>query len=135
MREAALGAYAHQDLPFERLVEELQPERDLARKPLFQVMLRPPERAAAPPWSCRASPLEPLEVDPGTAKFDLALSLAESDGGFAAAIEYSADLFDAPTIARLAERLHPGARRRWRPSRNARRRAAAALRGRAAPDS
>jgi amino acid adenylation domain-containing protein len=99
VRESALGAYAHQDLPFERLVEELQPERDLSRTPLFQVVLAlDPTRGSelAPGLRC-----ELLRVDTATAKFDLTLFLQEEEGGLAAVLEYATDLFDATTVLRL----------------------------------
>ncbi|HVR95163.1 MAG TPA: amino acid adenylation domain-containing protein, partial [Thermoanaerobaculia bacterium] len=106
VREATLGAYAHQDLPFERLVEELAPERDLARTPLFQVVFA----LQNVPVTGRAFDLAGLElrdvpVSPGTAKFDLSLSLSEVGDELLGAVEYSADLFDAPTVVRLAERF------------------------------
>ena len=72
-REAALGAYAHQDLPFERLVEELHPERDLSRSPFFQVMFvlqNAPREAAA----LAGLEVTPMPIDSGTSKFDLTLS-------------------------------------------------------------
>jgi amino acid adenylation domain-containing protein len=100
VRESALSAYAHQDVPFERLVEELQPERDLSRSPLFQVMFSlEPARGGelAPGLRC-----ELLPVHTATAMFDLALFLAEEDqGGLTANLEYATDLFDAATVARL----------------------------------
>ncbi|MFY9823654.1 MAG: amino acid adenylation domain-containing protein, partial [Thermoanaerobaculia bacterium] len=99
VRESALSAYAHQDLPIERLVEELQPDRDPSRNPLFQVMfsLDPVEDGElAPGLSC-----ELLRVDTGTSKFDLSLFLAEGLGGLSATLEYATDLFDAATVARL----------------------------------
>ena len=99
LRETTLDAFAHQDLPFERLVEDLQPERDLSRPPLVQVL-----------FVLLNTPLEPLELpdlrltpfdfDPGTAKFDLSLSLMEVDGALAGTFEYNTDLFDATRIAR-----------------------------------
>ncbi len=101
VRETALGAQAHQDLPFERLVEELQPVRDMSRSPLFQVMFvlqNAPTRELTLP----GMRLEPLELESGTAKFDLILALAESDDGLSGSIEYQTALFDATTIARLA---------------------------------
>src|SRR6185369_4686922 len=99
-REATLGAYAHQDLPFERLVEELRPERSLSHSPLFQVMLVLQNTPDSSPvgsgaWGLR---LRPLEVDTGTAKFDLSLSVEPRDGGLGGALEYAADLFDAATV-------------------------------------
>ena len=98
--EAALGAYAHQDLPFERLVEELAPERDPSRTPLFQIsfevhmdLLREPELAGLT--------IEPVAVDTNTAKFDLSLSLGFEDGVVTGALEYNSDLFERGTIRRM----------------------------------
>ena len=100
VREAALGAYAHQDLPFEKLVEELQPERSLSHSPLFQVMLvlqnapyRQPQLAGLM--------TKALDGDSVTAKYDLNLEFWESDGTLDVRLEYSTDLFDAATIERL----------------------------------
>jgi amino acid adenylation domain-containing protein len=103
VRDSALSAYAHQDLPFERLVEELQPVRDLSRTPLFQVVFAlDPVRDGelAPGLGC-----ELLRVDSGTAKFDLTLFLIESEGGLTGLLEYATDLFDAPTVLRLGRSL------------------------------
>jgi amino acid adenylation domain-containing protein len=104
-REVTLGAYAHQDLPFEKLVEELAPVRDGSRTPLFQVMFTLQEAAAA---ALRFGDLaaEWLEVEVETAKFDLTLSLGGGkESGFVGEIEYSTDLFDASTVMRLAGQL------------------------------
>jgi amino acid adenylation domain-containing protein len=99
VRDMALGAYAHQDLPFERLVEDLQPERDLSRTPLFQVMAVL-QNAPMPPPELSGLDLNPLEVDHEVAKFDLTLFLTETAQGLRAEIEYDRDLFDTETISR-----------------------------------
>jgi amino acid adenylation domain-containing protein len=104
VRETTLGAYAHQDLPFEKLVEELQPERALSYNPLFQVMLvlqnTPQAGSQDGAAASEASPLVPTGL--GTSKFDLTLALARSEEGLAGIFEYSTDLFDAETISTLA---------------------------------
>jgi amino acid adenylation domain-containing protein len=103
-REATLGAYAHQDVPFEKLVEELAPARDPARSPLFQAMLI---LQNAPP-AARAlggAALTPLAVDTGTAKFDLTLAISPDDAGLAGLFEYATDLFAPATVARMAGHL------------------------------
>ncbi|HVG09973.1 MAG TPA: amino acid adenylation domain-containing protein [Thermoanaerobaculia bacterium] len=99
VRESALAAYSHQDLPFERLVEELQPARDPSRSPLFQVMF-----SLDPLQDGELAPnlgSELLRIDTGTAKFDLSLFLNDQGGSLTALLEYATDLFDAPTVARL----------------------------------
>ena len=95
MRETALGAYAHQDVPFEQLVEELQPERDLSRTPLFQVMFAlqnaPARRWRCRGWRCAAARRRAT----ASAKFDLSVYLAaRRRRGCAGAVEYNTDLFD-----------------------------------------
>jgi non-ribosomal peptide synthetase component F len=102
VREVMLGAYAHQDLPFEMLVEVLQPERDMSRSPLFQVMFilqNAPVRAQRLPGLA----LEMLDVHSGSSTFDLTLSMAEEADGMDAAIEFNTDLFDASTIESMLE--------------------------------
>jgi non-ribosomal peptide synthetase component F len=76
VREAALGAYEHQRVPFERLVEELQPERDMARSPLFQVMFQL-EAAAEERWWMRDLEVERHDIGSSSAKFDLAMLVSE----------------------------------------------------------
>ena len=104
VRETVLGAHAHQDLPFEKLVEALRPERGSAYHPIFQVMLVLQE-----PLARRSSPagldFVPVEIDHGSAKFDLTLFAVEENGGITAVLEYAADLFEAATIADLAGQL------------------------------
>ena len=99
VREVCLGAYAHQDLPFEQLVEELQPERDLGRQPLFQVMFilqnLPQDISVSTGLT-----IKPVEVESTTAKFDLSFFWAEADS-LMGTIEYNTDLFDRATIVRM----------------------------------
>ncbi|HWE63822.1 MAG TPA: amino acid adenylation domain-containing protein, partial [Chloroflexota bacterium] len=104
VREVALGAYAHQDLPFERLVEELGPERHLDRQPLFQVALAW-QPAAETVATLSGLTLSSVALDTGTAKFDLTLSLRETTQGLAGHLEYRTDLFDPATIGRLVDHL------------------------------
>ena len=107
VRDVTLGAYTHQELPFEKLVETLQPQRSLSYAPLFQVlfslqnapMVRQP---ASPPPQAPAAPSTGLpQVALGTSKFDLSLFMEETAGVLTGTFEYNTDLFDATTIARL----------------------------------
>ncbi|HSP80997.1 MAG TPA: amino acid adenylation domain-containing protein, partial [Myxococcaceae bacterium] len=100
VREVCLGAYAHQELPFEKLVDVLQPVRELARSPLFQVMFALQD--SPPSLSLPGLSQEPLQIDPGMAKFDLTLFVRETASGWVALWEYSTDLFDEATVARMA---------------------------------
>ncbi|MCP4662120.1 MAG: AMP-binding protein, partial [bacterium] len=104
VRRVALDAYAHQNLPFEQLVDELQPQRDTSLHPLFQVMfvLQNTPRAA---WGSSGLILTPLTTERVTATFDLTLSLQESAAGLVGVIEYRTDLFDEVTIDRMAGHL------------------------------
>ena len=102
-RERALGAYAHQDLPFEMLVEEIQPERDMSHTPLFQamfIMQNTPLQGEGQQVS--DINMRILELDAGTATFDMTYSLAEQAAGMHVSVEYSTDLFELPTIQRMA---------------------------------
>ncbi len=104
-REAALAAHAHQDLPFERLVAELRPERALGQSPLFQVLLVL-QNAPGGPLRLPDLEIQAVPLASGGAKLDLSLSATvDADGGLAGLIEYAADLFDAPTVARLGGHL------------------------------
>ncbi|MFC7642232.1 AMP-binding protein [Streptosporangium lutulentum] len=106
VRETDLAAYEHQDLPFERLVEAINPVRSLARHPLFQVMVvYLTGRGVAPDLPELSARPEPLGQE--TAKFDLSFDFVEQgDGnGIQGWIEYSADLFDHDTVERIARRL------------------------------
>jgi amino acid adenylation domain-containing protein len=107
VREASLGAYAHQDLPFEKLVEELHPDRDLSRSPLFQVTIAL-QNAPLPAAELEGLTLVPVEMPAAVAKFDLSFVLAaadEGEGGLFGVLQYATDLFDATTAARLAGHL------------------------------
>ncbi len=106
VKETALGAYEHQDLPFDQLVEALKPPRDPSRSPLFQVMFVL-QNNRMPVASKGGLSLDSLRVDegPGTAKFDLSLALEESDGALVGSFEYRTDLFDQPTISAMVDRL------------------------------
>jgi amino acid adenylation domain-containing protein len=101
VREAVLSADAHQDVPFEQIVEELQPERDMSRNPLFQVMFIQDNTV-----SSVAIPnlrFDALPVHGGTTKFDLSLSMTEREGALCGSVEYSTDIFDDDAIARFVE--------------------------------
>jgi hypothetical protein len=104
VRQVALETYAHQELPFEKLVEALQPQRDLSRAPLFQVVLAL-QNAPLPPLELAGLTLHAQPLPTGTAKFDLTLNLREEQGVFAGALEFAADLFDRATALRLSDRL------------------------------
>jgi amino acid adenylation domain-containing protein len=101
LREMALEAYRYQDLPFDKVVEELRPERSLSHTPLFQVMLAL-QNVPRETLELAGLRLTLLPIETGVAKFDLLLSLAEEPGGLSGTLEYSTDLFDAPTVERLA---------------------------------
>jgi amino acid adenylation domain-containing protein len=100
-RETALSAYLHQDLPFEKLVEELAPERSLAQTPLFQVMLVL-QNAPMGSLEIRDLRLRLLTAEVTTSKLDLTVNVTERDGALDGEIEYATDLFDAATVDRLA---------------------------------
>ncbi len=104
LRVTALGAYDHQDLPFERLVEELQPERSLSHHPLCQVMFALQNTPDAP-IALHGLSVEPLAMKQQIAKFDLALALQEQGEGLSGTLEYSSDLFLEVTAARLVARF------------------------------
>jgi amino acid adenylation domain-containing protein len=102
VREVCLGAYAHQDLPFEMLVKELRPQRELSRSSLFQVMFILQNAPLKIPAVAGLSPSPLVELsDNGTSKLDLILTLMEGSEGLVAAIEYNTDLFEPATIERL----------------------------------
>ncbi|QIR37149.1 amino acid adenylation domain-containing protein [Tolypothrix sp. PCC 7910] len=101
VRETAMKAYAHQHLPFEMLVETLQPERDLSYTPLFQVMFAL-QNAPMSQIELAGLTVTPLTAESSTAKFDLSLSMQNTADGLIGVWEYSTDLFDARTIERMA---------------------------------
>lgn len=100
VKEVTLGAYAHQDLPFEKLVEELNPERNISQSPVFQVMFglqnAPRETLTLPGLTITGVP-----ISNATSKFDLTLLLTETATGLLCAFEYSTDLFEEETIVRM----------------------------------
>ncbi len=102
VRQTALGAFNHQDLPFEQLVETLQPVRDMSHSPLFQVAFilqnAPMEAVKLPDLT-----LSPVEYEQTTSKYDLTLTMFEGRNGLQGHFEYNTDLFDAATIERMAQ--------------------------------
>ena len=100
VREAALGAYAHQDLPFEKLVESLSPERDPSRNPLFQVTLAL-QNAPMEPFELSALKLSPVDLEPTTARFDVELYAWEGKDLLRLDCYYNTDLFEPNTVKRL----------------------------------
>jgi non-ribosomal peptide synthetase component F len=101
MRETTLGAYAHQELPFEKLVEELQPERDAGRSPLFQVKLVLQNAPVAESFSLPGIQMSRVGGETGAAKFDLTFALSETGESLSGLLEYNTDLFEAETVVRL----------------------------------
>lgn len=104
VRTMATEAYAHQDVPFERLVEELQPERSLSYNPLFQVMF---VLQSVPMTESKFADLlvQPLEIAQQSAQFDLTLEMVEEAAGLKGYLKYNTDLFDASTIQRMQVHL------------------------------
>jgi aspartate racemase len=100
IRQTTLDAYARQDVPFEKLVDQISPERTLARSPLFQVKLvlqnTPRESLSIPGLTVR-----PLDIQDKTAKFDMLINMRDTSSGIAASNQYDADLFDAATVSSL----------------------------------
>ncbi|MBC8449436.1 MAG: amino acid adenylation domain-containing protein, partial [Chloroflexi bacterium] len=101
VRSVALGAYEHQELPFEKLVADLQPARNMSHSPLFQVLFVFQNWPFVPP-ELPGLEVSAFELGAGTTKFDLTLSLIEGEDGLTALFAYNTDLFDAATIERMA---------------------------------
>jgi len=93
VRDTAIGAFANQDVPFDHVVAEVQPDRDLTHSPLFRVMFVL-QNAPIPAATMGDARLEPMELDTGTAKFDMSLELVECADGIRATLEYNTELFD-----------------------------------------
>ncbi|RBL87361.1 hypothetical protein DDE05_03925, partial [Streptomyces cavourensis] len=106
VKQVCLEAFAHQDVPFERLVDELATDRDLSRNPLFQVMFEH-QHMGGPTSTLGGLAAEPLNAGPRTAKFDLTVGFTDhlTTGAIDGAVNYSADLFDPATARTLADRL------------------------------
>ncbi|WP_163998551.1 non-ribosomal peptide synthase/polyketide synthase [Pyxidicoccus caerfyrddinensis] len=104
VKESTVRAFAHQHLPFEKLVEALQPERDLSRAPLVQVLFAF-QNTPASELSASGLSLSPFDVETSVSKFELELALGETPEGLQGSFTYNTDLFDAATISRLAEHL------------------------------
>ena len=100
VRERVLGAYQHQDVPFEKLVEELQPERDPSRSPLFQVSFTF-QNLLNQDLELPGLSIKPIRFQFNISKFDLSLYMAESADGLQAWLEYNTDLFEATTMTRM----------------------------------
>ncbi len=101
VKQTALGAFDNQDIPFEKLVEVLNPQRDLNITPIFQVMFQL-QNAPMPPARIAGLSIAPLQIDTGFAQVDLSLTMWEEEGSMKGTFEYSTDLFEAPTIRRMA---------------------------------
>ena len=102
MKDYALGAFDHQDLPFEKVVDAIQPERDVAHTPLFQVMFILQNLPVGPQQASDIT-IEPLAVENGLSQFELTLSLKEVDKAFEGNLEYNTDLFKESTMRRFIQ--------------------------------
>jgi len=100
VREVALGAYAHQELPFETLVAELRPERDTSHNPLFQVVFML-QNAPVGGMELPSLKLKPVETHLAAAKLDLTLVVEEGTEGLEGTVRYNTDLFEEGTIGRM----------------------------------
>ena len=103
-RKLAIDAYAHQDVPFEKIVEEVQPERSLSRSPLIQVMFSL-ENMPMAPLMLDGIQTQLVDADRQSSQFELVLTLEETEEGMSGVLSYSTDLFEEDTITRLAEHL------------------------------
>ncbi|MFD2762814.1 non-ribosomal peptide synthetase [Micromonospora eburnea] len=104
VRQTCLGAFAHQELPFERLVEDLAPRRDLSRSPIFQVHFIF-QNIPMPEFDVPGLRLEPVDVESVTARFDLELQVFDRPDGLTGWFEYNTDLFEPATIERMSRHL------------------------------
>ncbi len=104
VRKVSLGAFSHQDVPFERVVEEILPERKLSHSPLFQAAFAL-HNVRMEPWDLPDLTLSSIEIDSGYVKFDILLSLMNSEQGIYGQIEYNTDLFVEPIIKRMISHL------------------------------
>ncbi|MBX9399679.1 non-ribosomal peptide synthase/polyketide synthase [Lysobacter sp. BMK333-48F3] len=105
VRETTLAAYEHQDLPFDRVVDAVQPSRTLGHAPIFQSLLVLDNAAGGPAATLAGLRVEALSIPHATTQFDISLSLSETEDGLSGAIEYASDLFDASTVARWSRWL------------------------------
>ncbi|MGN8346995.1 condensation domain-containing protein, partial [Pseudomonas sp. SMV71] len=103
VKRAAIGAEAHQDLPFEQLVEALRPERNLSHSPLFQVLYNHQSVARQAITTLPGLVIEAQEWESQTAQFDLTLDTLEAEGELSAALTFATDLFDTSTMQRMAD--------------------------------
>ena len=103
VKETALGAFAHQDVPFEKIVDALKVERDLSHSPLFQVMFALQNIPGQAGGGESELQIEPLDAHSGAAKFDITLFMVEEEGHYSGALEYNTDLFDSLTIDRMIQ--------------------------------
>src|SRR5262249_31081322 len=97
VREASLAAFSHHEVPFERVVEELAPERNLNHSPLFQAAFAL-QNVRLHPWELPGLKLSSIELDSSYSKFDISLTLVDSDEGIRGRVEYNTDLFANQTI-------------------------------------
>jgi amino acid adenylation domain-containing protein len=102
VKDVSLNAYAHQDLPFEKLVEELKPKRDLSRTPIFQVVFNL-QNSPMPKLEVPGLKIVPLEIDRGVSQFDLSLMMTKLETQYNCTVEYNSDLFTPATIKRMFE--------------------------------
>jgi non-ribosomal peptide synthetase component F len=104
VREMALDVYAHQGIPFEKIVDAVNPERAPGVNPLFQVNLRV-STAARPVLELPGLEIAPLKIDSGLSRFDLALDVDVLDEGIFGYFRYNSDIFEPATVARLSGEL------------------------------